>query len=1702
MPPKTRIPVPVPVDETKVHDDGPVLLPDVPAASVPVSSGPIPSVVVDKTKNSNNYVSEHILVDVPNVYLLDRSNWTDFKKCLNECGMTWNLPGWMTTIVYKGHEWQEYTKKGVNLEEYFPTPEKTTAGDGISTNVSQLGNKLVGMLGLPKNVAEYRDSTMLFCNLQTVEFEPDRKLAARQKFWTWFVKGLRGPKQIPGQYYYLVDEVQPYDIQFLFKRLCQVLEQVTICSLDDELEAVIKLDFKPQSQTIFSYYADLRKAIKRLHDVNERLPNDARIVLPDSYIRSRLVRAARQVPVFKPIVDSLLMKTPEEWGKISVEGLYHQLEQTCANDQSASTRTAHHFIETSTNADFVAANTVKIQSQKKKENKSVCHSFIRTGECKRAECPYSHTAPVKKDKEKKSEPVVCMKCGDNHLASDCKFSGQCTWCRKLGHKEHMCKSKKIGKPQALVAAVSPDGEPIRANIIIVEEDGTQPPPKIQCYNATVEGKIKETFFADTGANRSIHPNTRAAANFYRVGLNIGTAHGGKCMKSEGVGKMLLYTSSGDPMPGFDRVVFAPQVAEKLCSVGDLCDAGLVCVFTQQGLHTYKSSDVKISGKEFTYDERDKNTRLFPLSLYRKSGERDISSQISALSDISASASTCVVERNSNKCEWQILPEFIEDGEGLPAALLAKTYIKSDLSEIDRYHAKFGDVGIKYIKRALPGLKIPSQYRCEYCIEGKIHRFGHKACAPGTRTEYEPGVCLHSDHSGPYAKSLGGHRYSQLFLDRGSKYLWAVRMTKKSGHYMATPSVLTDSAALSGRPVQIFHSDGDGVFSSRETQELLAKEKIRHEFSAPYDSNTNPFIERARRTIFEGVCTALLRSGAPASFWGEAECHKIFTINVLPTEKISTEENVFVSRKNLLEGNRRPFNLERLMAFGTAVTCYVPKEKRKGGKEPAQRRSFRGVLMGYAENMPAYRVWDIEGRKLTQVSYNFTICHEGYYPFRDKKNWTSEMLTDPTNFSPVIDGVLTTYEWKKFNFDEEDAGEVLGLHPTIVVDQLEPHLPTARPPDHADPPLARPEEKSQVSDEKSQDVDPYPQSRPRDFWKKFLDSHAFDRALPQPSLTPPDLTPALEPEVVTPLRRSERLIEKSNFSSVEDQENLNLQDPFLKPISIGPPKTLREARLSPWWPQYHAAAQTEYDGHIRSKTWELVPKSSIPKGKNILRGKWVFDDKRGEDGKILKFKARFVAMGFTQKEGVDFTETFAGVVIAKSFRIMLGILNEDPTHEMEHWDVRMAFTQAFLDEEIYMYQPELFEKDPENFCCRLRKSLYGLKQAARNWQQMLQNIFRETGFFSLKSDPCVFFLKENDSWCMCSTHVDDIFTLYNKTGRSLRDRLFKKISSNVEIEDLGPISWALKTTILRNRTDGLVKISQEQYIREFLAKKEKSFLPLARAGGVIYGKSEKSRKSDTPNFPESLSDLDDPHLDREDLGLKKEFESCIGAFWWLAQISRPDIYFAVHRCAKLVNSPTPRLGLRIKKILDYLAATPTMGLVYQRHKNPALLSGFVDAAFASEENYVSRCGYFFLFRGNLVSWSSENPKRKMTSSTEVECRGLVQISKENMWHRQFHLELNLFAVDTPTIIFEDNTASISMAEDHGTPHKRSKHFGLEWAYFKECVELQELTPVHVSTNEQLADMMTKPLNTTKFKYFRDLIMGDSELQSALPSGNPI
>jgi len=156
----------------------------------------------------------NVLLDMPYVYLLDRSGWHEYKRALNDLGLTWNLPDWMTTIAYKGKEWREIATRGTDLAEHF-TDQMARKGGFLAAPLVEEGEvkvaplNLVELLRLPQNVQDNQSVSSLFCNLSKIAFETDKKLPARQKFWNWMVRSLRGQRTVPGPFHYLVDEVDP-----------------------------------------------------------------------------------------------------------------------------------------------------------------------------------------------------------------------------------------------------------------------------------------------------------------------------------------------------------------------------------------------------------------------------------------------------------------------------------------------------------------------------------------------------------------------------------------------------------------------------------------------------------------------------------------------------------------------------------------------------------------------------------------------------------------------------------------------------------------------------------------------------------------------------------------------------------------------------------------------------------------------------------------------------------------------------------------------------------------------------------------------------------------------------------------------------------------------------------------------------------------------------------------------------------------------------------------------------------------------------------------------------------------------------------------------------------------------------------------------------------------------------------------------------
>ncbi len=195
-------------------------------------------------------------------------------------------------------------------------------------------------------------------------------------------------------------------------------------------------------------------------------------------------------------------------------------------------------------------------------------------------------------------------------------------------------------------------------------------------------------------------------------------------------------------------------------------------------------------------------------------------------------------------------------------------------------------------------------------------------------------------------------------------------------------------------------------------------------------------------------------------------------------------------------------------------------------------------------------------------------------------------------------------------------------------------------------------------------------------------------------------------------------------------------------------------------------ETEMKSLQENDVWDLV---RLPTGRKIVGSKWVFKKKTGADGTVERYKARLVAQGFTQKYGMDYDETFCPVVRQESLRMLIA-LSVQQDLKLQQVDVTTAFLNGSLEEEVFMRQPEGFEvKGKENLVCKLKKSIYGLKQSPRCWNAALDLQLREMGFIQSKNDPCIYFKNtENTGEILyLGVYVDDII-LAGKTDSALSE----------------------------------------------------------------------------------------------------------------------------------------------------------------------------------------------------------------------------------------------------------------------------------------------------------------------------------------------
>ncbi|CAJ2678824.1 unnamed protein product [Trifolium pratense] len=528
------------------------------------------------------------------------------------------------------------------------------------------------------------------------------------------------------------------------------------------------------------------------------------------------------------------------------------------------------------------------------------------------------------------------------------------------------------------------------------------------------------------------------------------------------------------------------------------------------------------------------------------------------------------------------------------------------------------------------------------------------------------------------------------------------------------------------------------------------------------------------------------------------------------------------------------------------------------------------------------------------------------------------------------------------------------------------------------------------------------------------------------------------EVETELRRSKRVRVAKDYGP--DYAAYTLDED---------PTNLQEALSSMDADLWQEAINDEMDSLESNKTWHLV---DLPPGCKPIGCKWILKKKLKPDGTVDKYKARLVAKGFRQRENIDFFDTFSPVTRITSIRVLISIaaIYNLEVHQM---DVKTAFLNGDLEEEIYMEQPEGFVvHGQETKVCKLEKSLYGLKQAPKQWHEKFDNLMVSNGFKLNESDKCIYYKSDNNICTMICLYVDDM--LIFGSNLSAVNAVKSLLCNNFDMKDLGEASVILGIKITRSEKG--ISLDQSHYVEKVLKK---------------YGYFD----CKTANTPCDASVK--LFKNTGDSIRQSEYASVIGSLRYVTDCTRPDIAYAVGQLCRFTSRPGNEHWEAINRVMGYLKKTMNLGLHYLRF--PAVLEGYSDADWNTlSDDSKATSGFIFSIAGGAVSWKSKKQTILAQSTMESEMIALATASEEASWLRCLLSEIPLWEKPMPAVLIHcDSTAAIAKIENRYYNGKRRqirrKHSTVRDLLTKGAVRVD-----HVRTDDNLADPLTKGLAREK------------------------
>ena len=390
-----------------------------------------------------------------------------------------------------------------------------------------------------------------------------------------------------------------------------------------------------------------------------------------------------------------------------------------------------------------------------------------------------------------------------------------------------------------------------------------------------------------------------------------------------------------------------------------------------------------------------------------------------------------------------------------------------------------------------------------------------------------------------------------------------------------------------------------------------------------------------------------------------------------------------------------------------------------------------------------------------------------------------------------------------------------------------------------------------------------------------------------------------------------------------------------------PQTVKEALNCSEKEQWEAAMQKEMGFHLQQ--WRMGSGVELPVNRTPVGNKWIFMKKTKADGSIERYKARLVAQGFSQKQGLDYDETFSPVIRFKSFRSLVAVAVQKRL-KLHQLNITAAFLNGHLEEEVFMKQPEGFVVEgKEHLVCKLKQSLYGLKQSPRCWNFTLDAHLKSMGYVQSTNDPCIYTSSGGES-TIIGVYVDD-FVIAGESSKRI-EQVKTSMSEKFDVKDLGELHYFLGVQIVQDHKRGTVWMGQPTFTESVLQK---------------YGMSEaKSVKTPVSINSKLLEASEECELVDQVL-----YQSAVGSLLYLATRSRPDIAFGINNVARFCSKPTKH-RMALKRIFRYLRGTTHLGLLYSEGDETAALIGYSDADWGGDCNdYKSTSGYLFQIGNSAI-----------------------------------------------------------------------------------------------------------------------------------------